>query len=199
MASRGHRTLGLASAGLLALLLTGCGAPSAIEPSTTPQSTTAPATFAASPAPALVGTWVGVHNCQRIVDVLTAAGMPAQILPNILDGEILPASTDSAHLPDPVNPCSGAIEVKHSHFFTADGAFGSLDQNGHQVDDGRWSPVDTSTFAIGDAQFHFAIEGNTLHMEPLAVGPCPTGSTDWCPEAWKLMVAMPGMAWTRAP
>ena len=59
--------------------------------------------------------------------------------------------------------------------------------------------VDASTFAIGDARFHFVIDEDTLRMEPRDVGPCPTGPTEWCAEAWKLMVAMPGMAWTRAP
>jgi|GEM_PF-2322811 hypothetical protein len=199
MHSRRQLAVGRARAGLLTLVLAGCGAPAATQPGATAQSATPPATAMPSPAPALVGTWVGVHNCQRIVEVLTAAGMPSQILPNILDGEILPASPDPSHMPDPANPCTGAVEVKHSHFFTADGAFGSLDQNGQQVDDGRWSLVDASTFAIDAAHVHFVIDGDTLRMEPLDVGPCPTGSSDWCPEAWKLMVAMPGMALTRAP
>jgi hypothetical protein len=51
---------------------------------------------------------------------------------------------------------------------------------------------------IGGAQFHYRIDGDELHMEPVKVGTCPPGGA-WCEAAWELMVAMPGMAWHREP
>jgi len=132
---------------------------------------------------------------------MTAAGMPDQALMNIVDAGVLPNVDAVSDIADPMNPCPGAKDVKHSHFFTAGGLFGSRDANGQQVDDGTWKSVDDSTFEIcGEdgkcVPFHYRVDGNELHMEPLSVGPCPTDG-QWCQEAWKLMVAMPGMAWTR--
>ena len=90
------------------------------------------------------------------------------------------------------------MAIEHSHFFTADGRFGSLDDKGRQVDDGTWSIVDSDTFAIGSVPFDYTIDGDVLRMTPVSVGTCPPGG-EWCENAWKVMVAMPGMAWTREP
>jgi hypothetical protein len=38
---------------------------------------------------------------------------------------------------------------RHSHFFTSTGDFGSLDQHGQQVDDGRYQLIDARTIQIG--------------------------------------------------
>lgn len=148
-------------------------------------------------APALVGTWLGMHNCQRIVDIITAAGMPEQALLNAAESTTIPGVTTVAQIADPENPCVAAVDVPHSHFFTASGLFGSRDANGQQVDDGRWVIVDEDTFVINGTPFDFKVDGDELRMEPVDVGTCPVNGT-WCPEAWKLMVAMPGMAWTRS-
>jgi hypothetical protein len=203
----------LCAGGLVALLLAGCaGAAATAAPLPVATATVAPATAtvapatatpaptasAAPPVSALVGSWVGTYDCQRIADVLRTAGMEAQILPTIVENGLLPGITDPADVPDPDDPCDGAIELAHSHFFTAGGLFGSRDQRDRQVDDGTWSMVDDDTFAInGTNLFDFVIEGAELRMEPVSVGACPADSTAWCPESWKLMVAMPGMAWTR--
>lgn len=205
---RVRTNLGGAGPSLLALLLVACSGPattpspppSAMQPGATPPPATqpvGPTAVAASPPPALVGTWAGVHNCVRIVDVFEAAGMESQILPTIVGNGLLPGITDPADVPDPENPCDGAIELAHAHFFKADGDFGSLDQNGQRVDDGRWSIVDDDTFTINGTPFDFVVEGDELHLDAVNVGSCPADSTEFCPEAWKLMVAMPGMTWTR--
>jgi hypothetical protein len=151
----------------------------------------------ATEPPPLVGTWNGVHECQRIATMLHDAGMDTQILENIIGNGLLPGVDEPADVADPANPCDGAVQQAHSHFFLADGTFGSRDQHGQQVDDGRWSIVDADTFAIGDAEFDYAVTGNELRMEPVSVGTCPGDPNEWCEEAWKLMVAMPGMAWIR--
>ena len=124
--------------------------------------------------------------------------MDDQILPTVVGNGLLPGIEDPAQVSDPANPCAGAVTVKHSHFFNEDGTFGSLDALGQQVDDGHWSIVDPETFEIGGNQFHYRIEGDELHMEPVEVGSCSSGG-DFCQAAWQLMVAMPGMVWTRQP
>ena len=166
--------------------------PSAVAPT----STSPTARPSASPPPALVGTWLGFHNCQRIVDIMTAAGMPEQALLNAAESTTIPGVTTVEQIADPKNPCVGATDVRHSHFFTASGLFGSRDASGQQVDDGNWAIVDADTFKINGTPFDFQVDGDELRMEAVDVGACPVNGK-WCPEAWKLMVAMPGMAWTR--
>ena len=60
---------------------------------------------------------------------------------------------------------------RHSHFFTADGKFGSLDQNEQQVDDGTYRLSGTGRFRLGEHQeetFTYRIEGgDRLMMEPV--------------------------------
>ena len=150
-----------------------------------------------TPPPELVGTWIGFHNCQRIIDVMTSAGMPEQGLLNVADSGTVPGVSTVDQIADPENPCVGAVDVEHSHFFTASGEFGSRDANGQRVDDGRWEIVDADTFAINGVPFDFKVDGDELRMEAVDVGTCPVNGA-WCEEAWKLMVAMPGMAWTRS-
>jgi hypothetical protein len=151
----------------------------------------------AKPAPpALVGTWLGMHNCQRIIDIMTAAGMPEQALMNAAESGTIPGVATIEDIDDPENPCVGATEMPHWHYFNADGEFGSLDMNRQRVDDGRWLIVDADTFEINGTRFTFQVDGDQLRLAPEDVGTCPVNG-QWCPEAWKLMVAMPGMAWIR--
>jgi hypothetical protein len=65
------------------------------------------------------------------------------------------------------NVCAGAKPQIHSHFFTADGKFGSLDQHGTQVDDGTYRLLSTDTVKINDGTFRFRIQGKTLMLTPL--------------------------------
>jgi hypothetical protein len=145
---------------------------------------------------AIVGTWEGMHNCQRIADDLHAAGLDSQIIPNVIDAGVLPGVKSAGEIADPDDLCAGAIEIEHAHFFRASGEFGSLDQDGNQVDDGPWAIVDATTMTISGVPFHFAVSGDELRLEPIDVGDCPD-PTEWCEEAWKVMVAMPGLVWAR--
>ena len=137
-----------------------------------------------------------MHDCQRIVDIMTAAGMPEQALLNAADSGTIPEVSTITDIHDLDHPCKGAIDKAHWHFFLADGEFGSLDMNRTRVDNGRWRLIDADTLDINDSRFEFHVDGDELQMEPEDVGTCPVNG-QWCPEAWKLMVAMPGMAWTR--
>ena len=188
---------------LTAIVVAACSsAPPTAEPAVSTPSPVAAASASPSVRPSptqvppLVGDWLGFHNCQRIVDIMTAAGMPEQALMNVADSGTIPGVTTVEQIADPKNPCVGAVDVAHSHFFTASGLFGSRDSNGQQVDDGHWKIVDANTLDINGTRFGFQVDGDELRMQPVDVGTCPVNG-QWCPEAWKLMVAMPGMAWTR--
>jgi hypothetical protein len=79
---------------------------------------------------------------------------------------------------------------KHSHFFTADGRFGSRDQNGQQVDEGYYHITNPDTVVINNATFHYHItgDGNTISFEPAK----ETGISEW-----SVNVAYPGYTWHR--
>ena len=209
-----HRDLGAIIA-LLALVLSTVAACGGAQPigsatSATPEPTIDVATPAAAPTPVaqpsaagspaagnpLVGEWVGVHNCEAIVEVLTAAGYPEAIPDTIVGNGLIPNVTAASELADPANPCLGAIEVPHSHAFSADGQFASFGLNHQQVDAERYEIVDEDTLKIGVATFTYAIQGDELLLTP-DMAALPTDrdpAIDW---QWATMVSMPGHPWTR--
>src|SRR5918994_3204118 len=69
--------------------------------------------------PAIVGEWVGVHDCARIVAMLNEAGLEESLVDAIYGNELVPGvDPATAELVDPAKPCEGAVERAHSHFFT---------------------------------------------------------------------------------
>ena len=80
------------------------------------------------------------------------------------------------------------MPLRHSHFFTAEGQFGSRDQDGAQVDDGTYRIVDEGTFVVSkefpDVTFHYEIEGDSITFEPV-IPECspdclrPPGASQW--------------------
>jgi hypothetical protein len=160
----------------------------------------APAT-AAAPDNSIVGTWQRVIHCQDLVRALTEAGFGD----NALDaaGEFVHVTPEG--VADPAHPCRGALPERHSHFFTADGQFGSLDENGDQVDWGTYEVVAPGTLVMPygfedgppiPVTFHFRIHGDTITFDPVIPSDC---STSLCREAtaWGITVALSGKTWRR--
>ena len=56
--------------------------------------------------------------------------------------------------------CWGPLE--HDHFFTADGAFGSHDQNGEEVDGGDFELVDGDTVSFPSHAEEFGYDGDLV-------------------------------------
>ncbi len=106
----------------------------------------------------------------------------------------IPGVTSVAQIEDPADPCRDAVSREHSHFFTADGQFGSRDANGEQVDDGRYELFGDDTVVIGDVTFHYEItDGDTISFTPEVPDCAPS-----CFEArWSVAVAFPGYTWQR--
>jgi hypothetical protein len=177
-------------------------APSAASSVEAASSSPASAPAAGSPAgsaevSAIVGEWVGVHDCARILEMMHGAGLDEFALEQVWSNGLVPGVTTEAGIKDPTKPCEGTVERKHSHFFTADGRFGSKDFDGNQVDDGTYT-VDGDVLTINEGRFHFSIDGDklTLEPEPVDISGCTTKECRF-PAAWVLMVAMPGTTWTR--
>ena len=78
-----------------------------------------------------------------------AESHPDWLAGNFLGGSPAPTSG---------NVCAGAQgPFEHSHFFTADGGFGSHDENGQQVDDGDYAVVDADTLSFPSHQAEFKV------------------------------------------
>ena len=159
-------------------------------PSTSPRA--APSVEAAS----IVGEWVGVHDCDRIVTLLREGGHDEFIAEQVL--ELVPGLTSTEDLEGRADPCEGAEQREHSHFFTADGSFGSKDERGQQVDEGTYELIGDDVVVINRSTFHYRIEGDSLYLtpDPVDTSDCTSRMCRFEP-VWVLTVAMPGMPWER--
>jgi hypothetical protein len=139
----------------------------------------------------LVATWERVTRCEELVSALKQAGLEDWVLESVAGNGFIPG------YPDPAHPCEGAVPRVHSHFFTRDGEFGSLDWKGEQVDDGTYKIVDGDTFVVSkefpDVTFNYTIQGDTIMFDPV-ITDCSPGCFE---AAWSVTVAYPGETWDR--
>lgn len=163
-------------------------------PSAAPASTGSPA---AGSNAAIVGEWVGVHDCEHIVSMLEAAKQDEFVLGELAGSGLLPGVDTPDQIKDPAHPCVGAVQQRHSHFFTKDGKFGSKDFHAQQVDDGTWT-IEGDKLVINDQPFGFAISGDQLSLTPpeVDISNCSDKACRF-KAAWVLLVAMPGQTWTK--
>jgi hypothetical protein len=125
---------------LIALTMVTVGAIGPMAAATPTSATVASAKL--DPASSLVGTWQRVLRCKELVRALEKAGLEEFVLDAVVGSGFLPGVTSPDQIADPKHPCKGAVPQLHSHFFTADGQFGSLDADGNQVDEGTYTIVD---------------------------------------------------------
>lgn len=145
----------------------------------------------------LVGGWQQVTTCSELRDAFTEYGIE-DILPDALAGNGL-VEGSPAEIAGRPDRCDGAVPRLHSHFFTADGQFGSRDWNGAIVDDGTYT-VDGSTVRLstgaGVVALDVEIDGGDLELAPVEDSSC---GDDACRGllAYATMVAIPGSTWHR--
>ncbi|MCW2544427.1 MAG: hypothetical protein JWM40_1979, partial [Frankiales bacterium] len=146
---------------VVALLVAGCAAGDGKSARVAP-------TPEDSASSALVGRWELVRTCRGLVDAARAAHVP-ELAPQIV-GDYFP-NVPAATLAKKKDLCAGATPQVHSHFFTAAGTFGSLDEQRKQVDDGTYELLGAGGFRLlgSDAEtFRFTVTGNaSLEMEPV--------------------------------
>jgi hypothetical protein len=148
----------------------------------------------------LIGEWERDQRCEEIVAALRGAGMEAWVLEYA--AAFVPGASSGEDIENPDSPCDGSIPLRHSHFFTADGQFGSRDENGDQVDIGTYRIVDDETFVISNdfgsatlhhVSFRYQVEGETIMFEPVI----PDCRPDCFEAVWSVTVAYEGLPWTR--
>ncbi len=200
----------LAAATALAVACSSSG-PSGSATGPTQNSITLSASAApSSPAPVteLVGRWQRTVTCLELVGDLEEAGLGA-LAPYAWLGQTSSTGQSSfkpgSPTPTEAHPCSGAIDREHSHFFNAAGAFGSLDWEGGQVDDGTYTIVDDHTLKIGDTTFGYQIVGggDTLKLSPVLtkamINQALANPKEFSEAGWAVSVAYPSYTWQRVP
>jgi hypothetical protein len=118
-------------------------------------------------------------------------------------GDFFPNETPQQLAKKP-DVCAGTKPSPHSHFFTASGEFGSLDENLNQVDNGHYTIVNAHTLKIGDAVFRYAITGDdTLSLNPVITSAerkqALANPLEFSTATWMVAVSYPGTTWKRAP
>lgn len=185
------------AAGLL-LLLAGCGGDD--KSAAQPASTSAPTeTSESTPSPTatIVGNWQRVTTCDERVTALERAGLGKFAVEHAAGEGWIPGVTSPEQIKDPEHPCEGAIPLKHGHYFTEDGLFGSTDDQGDQVDDGTYHVIDEDTIVVekefGNVTFNYRIQDDgTLLLDPAM----PKCTKNGCFAAqWAVAVSYLGLPW----
>ena len=148
----------------------------------------------------IVGRWETVKTCQGDVASARLAGL-GPIAPTIV-GDFFPGKSPQ-QLARKRHLCSGAKPQAHSHFFTRNGAFGSLDQNGQQVDDGTYHVINDHVIRINRVKFRYRIASGHLSLVPILSQKVkretlahPLNFTD---AVWSVAMSYLGHRWHRVP
>jgi hypothetical protein len=164
-ANPGSAVLRIIGCLLAAAALASCAA--STGPSGPPAASTAPASPSEASSggpsafdPDLVGTWTRMHDCQTMLAAFEEAGLAESHAVWIIGNWVGDPKDVEA---DPNNLCAEARPPEeHSHFFTADGQFGSLDAEGNQVDGGDYALVDNDTLSFASHSTEFGYDGDIL-------------------------------------
>ena len=182
-------------------LVVGCGSDdsdTAQAPSPEAEATTSPR------AASLVGRWEVLRTCDGMVKALGEAGL-RKLAPSVV-GDYFP-DQNPKQLARKADVCEGAEPQQHSHFFTDDAQFGSLDQNDEQVDDAPYHVVDEGILRLsaefGEESYRYRIAGsNKLTLEPViptrAKREALANPLEFSPAGHMAAVAYAGHTWTRA-
>lgn len=142
----------------------------------------------------VLGTWTATTTCAAQYKALMAyPGLRKYAVEN----GFIPGVRSPGQVKHPTNPCKGAVARKHSHFFTKQGVFGSLDWTGEQVDDGTYTLAGTNRLTIAkefpSVTFTYTVKGNRIRFTPQIPKAC---SSFRC--AWSLSMAIAGTTWRAA-
>ncbi len=158
------------------------------------------ATSGGAQASALVGRWQAVRTCHGLVAALQKYGL-SRLAPSVV-GDYFPNKTPT-QLAQKTNICAGAKPQLHSHFFTTDGKFGSLDQYGKQVDDGSYNVTASAIVKINDGRFRFRVQGTRLMLAPLLTKAqrkqALANPLKFSTAGWMVAVSYVGHTWRSVP
>jgi hypothetical protein len=135
----------------------GCGdtPDSEADSATTEEAGASPTASATSE---LIGSWHRAQTCAEMLAAFQQAGLDDShvewLQGNFFGGE--PGPTEGG-------VCEGARgPLEHDHFFTADGAFGSHDENGEVVDGGDFEVVEEDTVSFPSHAAEFGYDGDLV-------------------------------------
>jgi hypothetical protein len=187
---RSHPAFGMAT--ILAFSAIGVGAALASAPSA-----------AATLKNPIFGRWQQTHLCSGLVHAFKKAHL-RRLAPGWVASDYFPDQTGQ-QIASKEHICSGAEPQRHSHFFTRDGDFGSVDQHNQQVDSGRYRGINARTFRIIDARFHYDV-ARLFDHKFLALKPVITKRMrrqalahpyEFSIAGWEVSVAYTGSTWKR--
>jgi hypothetical protein len=172
-------------------------------------SAVASPTASGAPVAPIVGRWEQVHTCRNLVHAFKEAGLGALAPFEVAGGGPVEVTRKqliekAQKLAQQKDLCAGAWHpYRHYHFFTADGRFGSLDQNLQQVDDGTYKVVG-HMLVFGKNKFRYrVIHGDTLTLEPVITPAMRRAALAHPPNdavaEWMVSVAFTGSTWKRVP
>jgi hypothetical protein len=190
-----------------AVLVAGCTSSdagnSSADAGTASPSAAARPSPSVEPAPAspIVGLWEQTHTCAQLVGALQDNGLAA-LAPAVV-GDYFPDTSPEQLARKGDRICDGAEPQRHAHFFTEAGGFGSVDQNGEQVDDGTYEVVDAHTLLINEGTFTYRIRGGDLVLEPV-IGDRDRRAAlarplEFATAGWQVAVTYGGLPFRTAP
>jgi hypothetical protein len=163
--------------------------------SSTAEPTSSSTTVAASSA--IVDSWHRAQTCAEMLAAFEQAGLAEShrdwLQGNFYGGQPGPMKGD---------PCAGAEgPLEHDHYFTANGGFGSHDQNGEEVDGGDFKEIDANTVAFpshaeefgydGDILVDYAVNEDVVTFEVVMPNPCAKSCADAYAWAWSAFASGP--------
>ncbi|MGN6171080.1 MAG: hypothetical protein ACTHQQ_23350 [Solirubrobacteraceae bacterium] len=159
----------------------------------------------ATASSSIVGQWETVKTCRGDVISARLAGLKP-IAPAIV-GDFFPGKTPQ-QLARKTDLCSGAKPQLHSHFFTRNGAFGSLDQNGQQVDNGTYRVLSDHIIRITSqglpsVRFRYRIALGQLTLVPMLSKKVKRETLahplNFNAAVWSVAMSYLGHHWQRVP
>lgn len=125
-----------------------------------------------------------------------------KVAPAIL-GDFFPNNTSQQLAKKGSHICDGSVPQVHAHFFTDTGSFGSLDQNGQQVDDGHYQVLDNHVVQIGEGRFKYQVADGVLVLQPLISAKDRKAALaspyDFSTAGWQVGVTYGGLPWHSVP
>ena len=151
----------------------------------------------------ILGRWEVLRTCDGIVQALAEAGL-GELAPSVV-GDYFPDKSPK-QLARKADVCEGATPQRHSHFFTRNGQFDSIDQHGAQVDGAAYHVVGEGTLHLsvefGEETYRYRIaDGNNLILDPVipprAKRPALENPLEFSLPGHMAAVAYTGHSWTR--
>jgi hypothetical protein len=140
-----------------------------------------------------------------MVTALEEAGLRATAPAMLAGNGLVPGSPRQLARKEDI--CEGATPREHSHYFTSDGLFGSLNWNDKPVGEAPYELVGTDILRIGSgkfvSEFRYTITdgGDTLRLEPIIEASARREALEeplkFNVAPLSVTVAFPGHTWSR--